>query len=288
MADHIALVFSLPVRANAGASSPYIVGSNALSSGGDMRKSRYGHRRLPIQFRAVSLSARRRGLTFGNPQLDDLFTGFLPGQLAFLHGSRCCLTLSEQLCVKAQQPIRLGGLGSDAIFLDGGNSFDLYLVTAFCRELGIDRCKVLRRIHVSRAFTCHQLTGFMEGKLGPALEDTDARVIVVSDFPALYCESDADEEQVGVEFCRALNALLTVARIRDVVTVVTSLSDGRSSRRMWLEDLVKQRSSMVAKVRESGSITRVDLEKHPFTVSTMIRQAAPCILERYLAVGVDG
>ncbi|HLN89494.1 MAG TPA: hypothetical protein VK253_05455 [Candidatus Binatia bacterium] len=42
---------------------------------------------------------------------------------ALLYGSSSVISLTALLCMRAQLPIQLGGLGSNVVFIDGGNTF---------------------------------------------------------------------------------------------------------------------------------------------------------------------
>ena len=57
------------------------------------------------------------------PGVDELFPGFAPGDFAVLYGSPSVISLTSLLCIRAQLPVQLGGLGSNVVFIDGGNTF---------------------------------------------------------------------------------------------------------------------------------------------------------------------
>jgi hypothetical protein len=62
-------------------------------------------------------------LSFGS-KLDGLCGGVHVRQLAVLYGEKVCQTIAQQLCVRAQLPIKAGGLNARSVFIDGGNTFD--------------------------------------------------------------------------------------------------------------------------------------------------------------------
>ena len=62
------------------------------------------------------------------PGVDELFPGFAPGDFAVLYGSPSVISLTSLLCIRAQLPVQLGGLGSNVVFIDGGNTFRLYKI----------------------------------------------------------------------------------------------------------------------------------------------------------------
>ena len=92
------------------------------------------------------------------PDVDELFPGFAAGDFAVLYGSPSVISLTSLLCVRAQLPTQLGGLGSNVVFIDGGNTFRLYKIARLAQLHQLDPRQVLKRIFISRAFTAYQLT----------------------------------------------------------------------------------------------------------------------------------
>jgi len=173
------------------------------------------------------------------------------------------LHLAEILCVRMQLPSNKGGMNSRVIFLDGGCSFDPFNLGNISRQNGLDRSAVLRNILLSRAFTCFQMTDFIESKLEETLEDTDSKLVVVSDFPSLYCDKDLEEDIGREQFCRALLSLATTVKSRDAIALITDSKEESPSRMRRLESLLKRRCGITAKVAMQDSVTRITLEKHP-------------------------
>jgi hypothetical protein len=59
----------------------------------------------------------------------------------------------------------MAGRGIDVILLDGANRFNPYVVSSFARNVLIPPEKLLRRIRIARAFTCHQMATLMGERL---------------------------------------------------------------------------------------------------------------------------
>src|SRR5947199_588146 len=79
------------------------------------------------------------------------------GQLVTLQGE-ASNALSHLLSVRAVYPLP-PGKDSDVVFVDGGNCFEVITVSRHAFSLGLDQEKTKLRIHLSRAFTHHQLRG---------------------------------------------------------------------------------------------------------------------------------
>ncbi len=81
------------------------------------------------------------------------------------------------------------GLDRDAVFVDGGNSFNPYTLLKISKSSGEEPRKVLSRIHVARAFTEYQMEALING-LQEALVQWNPAVVAISYFPSLFYGSD--------------------------------------------------------------------------------------------------
>ncbi len=138
-------------------------------------------------------------------------------------GGRYLNLVDDQVGVDLPQAyccyLMASGLEGSIILIDGGNTFDPYAVTRYARLFSIDERRALSDIHLSRAFTCHQLTTLVNRKLEPALEEFGSRVVMVSEPASLYVERSAEEE-VLEEFravCRRLLGITYRERLTAVV-----------------------------------------------------------------------
>ena len=105
-----------------------------------------------LRFQKINELQVEPRLLFGEEHIDRLLGNLHLGHVIFLYGSWRCLAASELLCVRAQlEPIH-GGFDSDAIFIDGGNSFDSYLLVEYARRFSLNQDNALDRIFVSRQF----------------------------------------------------------------------------------------------------------------------------------------
>jgi hypothetical protein len=201
-------------------------------------------------------------LTFGIEIVDKLFGQLKTGELAVFHGSQTCHVLSELLCVRSQLPNVEGGLGSPAVFIDGCNRFDPYLISENARLLGLDPEEALKNIWVSRAFTSYQLTALITEKLPETLNRVKPKLVVVSDAAALYCDSDIGLFEAKRTFNRVVRFLWTLAKERSFLLIVTSFSSANWRKRL-LEQYLLGRSDVAAKVEEGTTHVKLTLEKHP-------------------------
>jgi Rad51 len=132
-------------------------------------------------------------------------------------------------------------LDRDALFVDGGNSFNPYSLSRIAKSFGAEPRKVLSRIHVARAFTEYQMDALIHG-LQDAVEQWNPAVLAISYLPYLFSGSD------GMRLFEPLLEhlkLLTVSS--DVITAVTSFGGS------WYGDrLLAARADRLIRVEQTS------------------------------------
>jgi RecA/RadA recombinase len=190
--------------------------------------------------------------------------------------------LSMLLCVRATllQPL---GPDCDSIFVDGGNLFDPYYISDRSVEHGLDTEKVLERLHISRAFTHHQLACLITDKLPPAIKKFRAKLVVVSDITQLYCDPDIqgdDKEDALRIFAKNAKTLASLARQQNCLIIATNLE----SRSALMEHILRQAAHVSTKIEEKGTLTHFSLLKHPWLTPRTAAASSPGVrtLESYM------
>ena len=209
-----------------------------------------------------------RGSTFLRDARSDLTTGIESldetlilrfGQLVTLQGEPSN-ALSHLLCVRAIIPLPQG-LDSDIVFVDGGNVFDAYTVSKHAFSLGLNQEKTKLRIHLSRAFTHHQLSSLITDELAQAVDQCDARLAIISDITALYCDPDVKEKREAFDlFSRNIRSLATLAEQRNMIIVVTNLQ----SRSKAMDNALAQTAHISVTLHDKGAFTQLIVTRHPF------------------------
>jgi hypothetical protein len=180
------------------------------------------------------------------------------GELVSLQGE-ASNALSHLFCVRAINPLP-PGLDSDVVFVDGGNVFDSYTVSRHAFNLGLDQERTKLRIHLSRAFTHHQLSSLITDELARAIGACDARLAIVSDITALYCDPDVKEKKEAFDlFSKDIRSLATLAEQRNMIIVVTNLQ----SRSKPMDDVLARTAHVSATLHDKGEFTRLTVTRHP-------------------------
>jgi len=218
-------------------------------------------------------------LTFGVEVLDNaLHLNF--GQLIAFQG-KPAHAMCALLCVRAMLPQPLGP-DCDVLFVDGGNNFDPYAISDSSVEQGLDTENVLERLHVSRAFTHHQLACIITDKLPSAIRKFSAKLVVVSDITQLYCDPDVrddDKEDASRIFAKTARALRMFARQYQCLIVATNLEP----RNFLLDRTLTRAAHVLVNIEQNASLTRFSLN-YPHLPSCTASTFAPCVktLDGYL------
>lgn len=202
-------------------------------------------------------------LSLNLPNVNQLFPGFAIGDFAILYGSWSVLSLSSLLCVRAQLPPQLGGLGSNVIFIDGGNTFRLYQIAQLARTHQLDPKRTLERIYISRAFTAYQMASLILEKLQDAVSLFGAKLAVISDIAASFLDKDVPEEETREVFSQVTAYLSDLTRKNQLVLIATYPPHRKTRRNTYLHSLTCARANIVISLRHSKHERALVLEKHP-------------------------
>lgn len=211
----------------------------------------------------VQTKSSQTRLSFNIRNVDSLFPGFAVGDLAVLHGTPAVLSLSLLLCVRAQLPPQLGGLGTDVVFVDGGNTFRLYKISRLAQIHQLNPRNVLERIHIARAFTAYQMTSLIMGKMEEEVKKLHAKLVVISDVAELFMDKDIPDEEARRVFSHVTAYLSNFAQKNDSALVVTYFPRKASQRNLYLHAFTCGRASVVASLRQGKHGREFVLEKHP-------------------------
>jgi Rad51 protein len=196
------------------------------------------------------------GLTTGIDSLDKALI-LKKGQFVFLEGEPSH-ALSLLLCVRAALP---QCLDSDVVFIDAGNLFDTYTISQHIINLELESSRVQQRIHLSRAFTHHQVHSLIVEKLTTALDEYAARFAVVSDITALFCDPDVREKKEALDiFRRSVQFLGKTAEQRNMIIVATN----QKTRNKTMTDALMQTAHVSARLKDRGAFTQLIIARHPF------------------------
>jgi len=194
--------------------------------------------------------------------IDDLFGGFAEGDFAVFYGMPTVLPLSLLLAVRAQLPFQLGGLETNVIFVDGGNSFRLYQVSRIAQLHQLDPRQVLERIYISRAFTAYQMTSLILERLNESIR-LRSKLVIISDIVGLYLDKDIPSREAKEVFSQLTLYLSRFSQENGLIVIVTCLPHYDSRRGSFFRAMACGRANVALSVKPSKFGQRLFLEKHP-------------------------
>jgi Rad51 len=126
-------------------------------------------------------------LTFDIEKIDSILS-LTAGEGLCIIGEKCYThTLIARLCVRALMSKRQGGFDcQNILFVDSGNSVDVYQYMNFARQYGLDTKKVLQSIIASRSFNLYQLANTIMYKLPKVIQQYNPKIIVISDLLDMF------------------------------------------------------------------------------------------------------
>ena len=202
-------------------------------------------------------------LSINMRNVNKLFPGFAIGDSAVLYGSQSVLSLSSLLCVRAQLPTQLGGLGSNVIFIDGGNTFRLYQVARLAQLHQLDPKQALERIYISRAFTAYQMTALILDKLKESVSRFDAKLAIISDIAGFFLDKDVPEDEARRVYSQVTSYLSNFAKENQIILIATYPPHQETRRNNFLHALTCGRANSVISLRQTKYERELVLEKHP-------------------------
>ena len=141
--------------------------------------------------------------------------------------------------------------GEPVLYLAGANVFDPFLVGRLARASRVKPAHVLQQIHVSRAFTCHQMVRLVTDCLPSALRTYDARfAILAGPLDTLYDQSVPESEAVRL-FRAMTEALKHMTEQGAHVLCVSPLAPPESGGRSRFMDTLRAQARRAIDLREA-------------------------------------
>jgi hypothetical protein len=152
--------------------------------------------------------------------------------------------------------------GLTVLYVDGANAFDPYILSRLAREAGQPPKAVLLRLHLTRAFTCHQLETLIADRLAGAIAAYRPGLVVISGWSHLF----HDENVPAREAFRLLQN--TTRRVRALAEagqpiLATHPEEPATQRLRPLGEMVTRVADGVARLREEEGLILVTREKPP-------------------------
>jgi hypothetical protein len=122
------------------------------------------------------------------------------GKVCLLYGDGAIFPLALRMAARAMTS------GAAIAVVDGANRFNVHLLTRFARERRIDPDAFLRRIYISRGFTCYQMEQAVIHRLPAFLRTIDSRTALVFGLLDTFYDEQASLREVRQILSRILDA----------------------------------------------------------------------------------
>jgi DNA-directed RNA polymerase subunit RPC12/RpoP len=174
-------------------------------------------------------------LTFDIEKIDSILSLTTGEELCIIGEKHYTHTLIARLCVRALMSKIQGGFDcQNIIFVDSGNSVDIYQYVNFARQYGLDIKKILQSIIVSRSFNLYQLANTIIYKLPKVIKQYNPKIIVISDLLDIFLHDPQilikEAEHIIKEIINSIKRRKTSGKnnnnnIDDVLYLVSSSND---------------------------------------------------------------
>jgi hypothetical protein len=144
-------------------------------------------RRLQVDVGHLSVNGKQQNIAS-----QALVQSFVapPGKVCLLYGDKLIFNLSLRMAAYAMAQ------GSPVAVVDGCNRFNVHLLSRFARERRINPDEFLRRIFISRGFTCYQMEQAVSARLPVFLESIGSNVAMIFGLLDTFYDEQASFREV--------------------------------------------------------------------------------------------
>jgi uncharacterized membrane protein len=202
-------------------------------------------------------------LSLNIPSVDQLFPYFKQGDYVTLHGSPSLTSFATRICIRAQIPKQHGGLSSNIVFIDTGNTFKLYKTTQIAQQHKLNPHKVIENIHVSQVTTAYDLTSQIMEKLEKTIKKHNSKIVIISDIAGPFLDETIPEEEAQKVYSQVLNYLQSFAKKHQIILITTYMPHNNTKRNTKLKEITLTKSNIVLSFTKTPYTSEIELEKHP-------------------------
>ena len=155
--------------------------------------------------------------------VDRLLGGLKQDSVVLITGSGIRLRAAESYCARAQLSENHGGFDGASLFIDGGNSFDVYSFNSIARAHGLDYREAMDKLIISRAFTLYELKQLVCKDSDEVFRTRQPRLLVVSEIFSLF-EHDVEIDEAARIAGKIAGSIIRTSRRRRIPIVMTAAS----------------------------------------------------------------
>ena len=175
------------------------------------------------------------------------------GKVCLLYGEDAIFNLALRMAAEAMRH------GAPIAVVDGGNRFNVHLLTRFARERRLDPDVFLGRIFISRGFTCYQMEQAVVHRLPAFLRRIDSRTALIFGLLDTFYDDQAPLREVREILRRLLAAFRQMRQEGTSLLLVSREQRVLPAERNQLFDTLRQGMDRVVKLEEQeGTVSLVE------------------------------
>ncbi|RZN34772.1 MAG: hypothetical protein EFT35_08950 [Methanophagales archaeon ANME-1-THS] len=159
-----------------------------------------------------------RILSTGIPRIDAWYGGFHASTITLIEGHHpFAFDILSLVCVRAVRNFKAA-----VVFVDGGNSIDLYTIASLSKRAGLKSDEVLSQILVARAFTAYQLDSIISERLDEVVARCEPSLVVIACITDLLMDRQVSEIEARTILRRCLANIRAITQNHNVISIITT------------------------------------------------------------------
>ena len=131
------------------------------------------------------------------------------------------------------------GRGLPVAVIDGAMAFDVTTVAAHAQARRVPPEQFLRRIHIARAFTCHQVATLLCERLDPLLASQCVGLVILLGPCTTFFDENVPFKDAFLLFQRVLGKLEAICEHGPLLLIAQALDRHRTRRALFVRALIK-------------------------------------------------
>ena len=153
--------------------------------------------------------------------------------------------------------------GLTVLYVDGANAFDPYILSRLAKDAGQPPKAILQRLHLSRAFTCHQLETLIAERLPSAIARYRPGLVVVSGWSHLFHDENVPAREAFRILQHTGRRLRSLAEVGQPILATHPEEEPATPRLRPLGEILARAATTVVRLREEEGEILALQEKSP-------------------------
>jgi len=199
---------------------------------------------VEIPFQQTVMEPKVRILYTGVPRIDSFSGGFQSSKITLIDSEHPFSSdMVSMLCVGS-----IKDFWGNVVFVDGGNSIDLYTIASLSKRAGLKPDDVLSKIKVARAFTAYQLDSIISDRLEEVICEYEPSLLVISCVTDLLMDRNVREIEARTILKRSLSIIGDITREHNLITILTNRMKLSTHRASSLNDILYDGVDAIIKI----------------------------------------